>query len=142
MADTKELARRILELTDRHDWAGREALLTQDCEFVTPSGAAKGPAATTAYSVPFTVAFSGDHHGIELLASAGDTVVAEGTWSATHTGPLATPAGEVPATGIAVRLPFVVVLRTAGDGVASMHVYYDQLSFMAQLGLIPEPQAA
>jgi predicted ester cyclase len=142
MAESKELARRMMELTDRHDWAGREALMTQDCEFVTPNGATTGPAAATAYSAPFTVAFSGDRHQIEVLASAGDLVVAEGHWGATHTGPLATPDGDIPATGKSVRLPFVVVMRTAGERVASVHVYYDQLAFMAQLGLVPQPQAA
>jgi len=142
MADSKELARRMLELTDRHDWAGREALMTQDCEFVTPIGAAKGPAASTAYSTPFTVAFSGDRHEIEVLASAGDLVVAEGHWGATHTGTLSTPDGDIPATGKSVRLPFVVVVRTAGDLVSSVHVYFDQLAFLAQLGLLPQPQAA
>jgi hypothetical protein len=55
-----------------------------------------------------------------------------------------TPQGEVPATGREVALRFAVVVR--GDvelGQArSVHLYFDQLEFLGQLGLIPEPAAA
>ncbi len=36
--------------------------------------------------------------------SSGDLVVAEVRWRGTHTGPLATPDGEVPATGRSIDL--------------------------------------
>jgi ketosteroid isomerase-like protein len=142
MAHPEDLARRMLELTDRQDWPSREALLTEDCELVTPAGPLRGRAATTAFSAPFVGAFPDARHGIDLIASARDTVVVEGHWVGTHTGPLATPGGEVPATGRAIDLPYAVTMRVSGDLVASMHVYFDQLAFLAQLGLVPQPQAA
>ena len=142
MAHPEELARRILEVTDAQDWAAREALLTADCEFVTPAGPLRGRAATTAYSAPFVGAFPHSRHEMALLTAAGEIAVAEGVWTATHLGVLETPEGPVPATGRTVALPFVVVMRASGDLMASVHVYFDQLAFLAQLGLLPEPQAA
>lgn len=136
MADATQLARRMLEVTDAHDWASREALLTPDCEFVTPIGAMRGPAATTAYSAPFTAAFSGDRHEVEHVSAAGDVAIVEGHWVGTHTGAFMTPDANIPATGKSVRIPFVLVLRTAGELASSVHVYFDQLAFMAQLGLM------
>lgn len=142
MAHPEALARRALDLTDRQDWAAREALLTADCEFVTPSGAMHGPAAMTAYSEAFLGAFPGARHQADRIACEGDVAVVEGVWVGTHEGTLVTPDGEVPATGRTIRLPFVMILVASGDLVASLHVYFDQLSFLGQLGLLPQPQAA
>lgn len=140
--DVKELATRILELTDRHDWAGREALMTPDCDFLMPMAALKGPAAATAFSTGFMAAFTEDRHLVDLLVADGDVAVVEGRWLGTNSGPLVTPAGEAPATGKAVTLPFVMVVQAAGDRAASVRISFDQLGFMAQLGLLPELQAA
>lgn len=142
MADLKALATLALELTDRHDWAGREALLTPDCDFRTPAGVARGRAATTAYSQPFMTAFPDGRHLIDLITAGDDVAVVEGSWVATHTGPLSTPGGDVPATGTEITLPFVLVAQVEGELIASLHVYFDQLSFLAQLGLVPQPAAA
>jgi hypothetical protein len=67
-------------------------------------------------------------------------VVLEGAWIATHTGPLLTPGGEVPPTGRTINLPFAATMRVDGEHVASMHVYFDQLAFLDQLGLVPKPK--
>ncbi|MGH8917731.1 MAG: ester cyclase [Actinomycetes bacterium] len=140
--NSKELASRILELTDAQDWLGREALLTPDCEFMTPAGIAQGPAAVTAYSQPFARAFSVSRHNVDLIVATDDVVVVEGVWVGTHDGPLTTPDGDIPATGRPVSLPFTAIFQVSDDLAGSVHIYFDQLSFMAQLGLIPQPQAA
>jgi predicted ester cyclase len=142
MAAPESLARQALALTDESDWPAREALFTEDCEFVTPFGALRGPAATTAFSEPMMHAFPNGHHRIDVIIARGDVAVVEGVWVATHTGPLATPNGEVPATGRTVELPFMATLRAEGDRIGSIRVYFDQLGFLGQLGLVPEPSAA
>lgn len=142
MATPESLARRALALTDQQDWPARQALFTDDCEFVTPLAALRGPAATTAFSEPMMRAFPDACHRIDAIISNADCAVAEGVWLATHTAALATPDGEVPATGRTVDLPFVVMLRMRDDRIGSIHVYFDQLRFLGQLGLLPEPAAA
>ena len=142
MATPEALALEMLDLTDRHEWAAREALLTPDCDVVMPSAALRTPAAATAYSETFVGAFADARHRVDLVAASGDTVVVEGVWIGTHTGPLVTPDGEIPATGRPLNLPFAMTVRTDGERVASLHVYFDQLAFLTQLGLVPQPQAA
>ncbi len=142
MAHPETLARQMLELTDLQDWPAREAILTPDCVVTTPQGILRGPGETTAFSKPFVGAFSDARHSIDLVVSSGDDVVVEGVWVGTHTEPLVTPDGEVPATGKTINLPYVATLRASGDRIASLRLYFDQLTFMAQLGLLPQPQAA
>ena len=59
-------------------------------------------------------AFPQRRHELSLILEAGATVALEGEWVATHSGPLATPDGELPATGRTVRVPFAAVIRVAG----------------------------
>ena len=70
---------------------------------------------------------------------AGGRVVSPFTVTGTHDGPL----GTLPATGRAVRAGAVraVALRLAGRVVGG-DLYYDQLSLLTQLGLMPQPSHA
>ena len=55
----------------------------------------------------------------------------------THTGPFVTPMGEIPASDNTVVLDSCDVVHVDGDGmVRSWHTYFDQASFMAQLGIV------
>lgn len=68
----------------------------------------------------------------------GDWTIAELAFTGTHTGPLPGPGGEaIPATNKPVRLPYAVVSKFEGGEVTEEHEYWDQLGFMAQLGLAP-----
>jgi hypothetical protein len=70
------------------------------------------------------------------------TVVQEATFSGTHTGPLPTPdGGEIPATGRRLEADFVEVFVVADGLIRSDRIYYDQLEFMVQLGLVPDREA-
>jgi len=73
----------------------------------------------------------------------GDTIIVEGTYSGTQTGPLATPDGqEIPPSGRSFEFPFVDVY-VARDGKFVEHRgYWDNVTFMTQLGLMPEPASA
>jgi ketosteroid isomerase-like protein len=64
-------------------------------------------------------------------------VAAEARFTATHTGPLASPGGDIPPTDKPVALDYVDVTRFAGGRIASEHVYFDQVAFLSQLGLLP-----
>lgn len=72
---------------------------------------------------------------IEQMREAGDTVIVEGRFVGTHTGPLATPDGDVEPTGASVDLRFADVSRVQDGKIVSYHTYYDQLGLLSQLGL-------
>ena len=83
-------------------------------------------------------AISGTHTG-PLEAPTGETVPPTGT----HTAPLATPTGEsLPATGKRVRLRECDVAAVENGVVMSHRFYFDQMEFLAQLGLVPEGGAS
>ena len=131
----------MLQLTDQADLEARELLMTEDCEWAVPGYACTGRAGTTAFSRPMLAAFPDAAHQLDVVFADGDYVVVEGRWNGNHTGPLATPRGEIPATGRPLTLPFSMVTRFEGDLIASVHVYFDQMGFLAQLGLLPAPAA-
>ena len=65
----------------------------------------------------------------------GDTIIQEVTWSGTHTGPLVTPDGEIPATGNRQTTPAVIVSEYEGDQLKTSRHYFDLMGLMAQLGV-------
>ena len=70
---------------------------------------------------------------------AGDTVVARFTCRGTHDGPL----GPFPATGKPFALPLCELWHFDADGrVVGGDLYYDQVSLLMQLGLMPQPSDA
>jgi len=130
---------------DADDVDGFVAMQAADCEWSTPDGLLEGPEAVREYVQRWHDGFPGGVHTIERSYECGEsTVVAEGTWRGTHTGALQTPAGPVPATGRDVSLRFCVVVEgdLAAREAKRVSLHMDQLSFLAQLGLIPEPAQA
>jgi steroid delta-isomerase-like uncharacterized protein len=70
---------------------------------------------------------------------AGEAVVCTFTVTGTHDGPL----GPFPATGRAFALPLCELWRfDAGGRVVGGDLYYDQVSLLTQLGLLPQPSSA
>jgi predicted ester cyclase len=69
-------------------------------------------------------------------------VVVEFTGHGTHTGPLTTAAGSIPATGRSVTLHLCDVLEFREGKAFSQHHYLDTGAMMAQLGLATEQTAA
>lgn len=80
----------------------------------------------------------------ESLASfeVGDTAVDEGIFSGRNTGPLAFPDGtSVPATQKDIRMRGVDFATVQDGRITSYRLYFDQLEFLGQLGLLPEELA-
>jgi steroid delta-isomerase-like uncharacterized protein len=70
--------------------------------------------------------------------ATGNTVVLEVTWQGTHTGPLVSRQGTVPATGKHQTTRASWVLNFDGGKIKESRHYFDMLSFMQQLGIVPQ----
>jgi ketosteroid isomerase-like protein len=71
---------------------------------------------------------------------AGNVAIDEGYWTGTNTGSLHMPSGEtLPATGRTLRLRACDIATVDGGMITSHRFYYDQVDFMEQLDLLPEP---
>ena len=76
------------------------------------------------------------------ILEAGQTAALQYTVSGTHKGPLATPEGEIPATGKTLTSAGAVFSRLNAQGeVMEERRYYDVAGLLAQLGLTAERAA-
>jgi predicted ester cyclase len=73
------------------------------------------------------------------VVEGGDAVAIEARFKGTHRGALATPQGEIPASGNAIDVPFADFFQLADDKFVEHRVYWDQATMMAQLS--PPPPA-
>jgi steroid delta-isomerase-like uncharacterized protein len=73
---------------------------------------------------------------IHSAVTKGNTVVLEVTWRGTHTGPLQTPAGEIPATGKKFEVRACQVIEIDRNKAKSMRHYFDLTTLMQQLGVM------
>lgn len=133
-------AREIMDSVTRAVMAGdRDALrelYAADAVGVTPDvGRIVGRDAIADYLIEFRQAFPDMTFEMVAALETGDIAIDEAYLSATHTGALSTPDGEIAPTGKSVRLRECDVL-VARDGRAVEHrFYFDQLELLTQLGL-------
>ncbi|MBI4261530.1 MAG: ester cyclase [Actinobacteria bacterium] len=137
MGEAREVAERYFDVSTGGDVGAISELLTEDCDFVTPVGSVPA-AGVPAYLAAFVEALPDAAVEVETWVESADVVVAEGRYRGTHTGDLAGPQGTIPPTGRSIDIPFADVFRVRDGKVAAQHVYWDQMAFMAQLGLMPE----
>jgi predicted ester cyclase len=72
------------------------------------------------------------------MIAEGDKVVLRATFRGTHAGDFA---GLAP-TQRKVTQPFIIIYRVEGERIVEHWLSIDMLSFMQQLGAVPEPAAA
>jgi ketosteroid isomerase-like protein len=142
MIDARTLAERVFAVIDGQRWADYETVMHPDVEMTSPFATLHSATDWADFSRSFAVAMPDGAHTVTRVVQAGDRFAFEGHWTGTHTGPLSTPGGEVPATGRAVTMPFCAVGTQRDGRLSSVSVYLDQLAMLAQLGLVPEPEPA
>jgi ketosteroid isomerase-like protein len=139
LMNSSDLVLAMLRDSDAGDLDSFRARLTPDCEWINPMLTASSPDEIVAGIEGYRAAFPDYRHDVTLVFHQGSTVVLEGHWTGTNTGPLVMPDGELAPTGRSVRVPFAAVAGTRGDRIESVRVYLDPLGFMSQLGLVGEP---
>jgi len=102
----------------------------------------QGPDAIVELSKGWRKAFPDAKGTITKAIESADTVVLEIIREGTHTGELAGAQGSIPATRKRVRIPAVQVVSSKGDKVAETKHYFDQMTMLAQLGVLPAPATA
>ncbi len=117
--------------SDAEPWAA-------DAELVAPGGRASGREDVLGFLSAFHEAFPDLRLDITQLLADGPAAAAEGTIAGTHDGVLHTPNGDVAPTGRAVELRWAAVYATDGDTLKSEHLFFDQMDFLGQLGLLPD----
>lgn len=87
-------------------------------------------------------AFPDGHGEVVEALDAGDVAVMRVVWTGTQTGPMATPDGQVvPPTGQSFRVPACLVMRVRDGRVVAQDHYFDLMTLLVQLGVMPVPAA-
>jgi steroid delta-isomerase-like uncharacterized protein len=90
------------------------------------------------YFAETRAAFPDQRNELIALHHADDAVIVEFDLLGTHLGPLR----GIPATGRSFRTRMTAFFIFAGERIACERVYFDQLSILRQLGLVPgQPDA-
>ena len=136
--DNATLARRIYELFSNDDFDGVLELAAEDVEVVfVPAGQTfRGHEGFMQFMKSFKTAFPDIKLTITNQVATEDSVVSEFIASGTHTGPLMSPAGEIPPTGKRAEWPVCEVCRTRDGKLTSLHNYQDLATMLRQLGLV------
>ncbi len=137
----------LRSLIERHyhnlstgDVAAEDALFSPEVVTVEPAaGTIRGLDAFKAYAQAFRSAFPDGQHRLTSIVESGSLVAAEGTFSGTQQGPLRGAGGELPPTGRQVEFSFADFFEVEGGRIVRHRLYYDQVTFLTQLGLTPSP---
>jgi ketosteroid isomerase-like protein len=89
----------------------------------------------------YAAAFPDMHRELHDLYEIGDVVVVELSLNGTHKGPLALPAGTIPATGQQMHAPCCDVFRLRDGKVQSFNCYTAATIMLGQLGVLSNLEA-
>ena len=137
--DFVKAARGVVNAFNAGDWDGCKAALASDSVYdeIGTSRRMQGVAAIISAWQAWKQAMPDVKGTVDQAFASGDTVVIEITWMGTKTGPLQGPSGTIPATGKQQTARASWVLNFNGGKIKDSRHYFDMLSFMQQLGVIP-----
>ena len=143
MADNLTLARTLYEGWNERRFDDIAEAMAPDGKIVVVGTGDEfvGAEGTLRYNKQWHDGFPDGQITVDNMIASGDTVVVEFTGRGTHTGPLATSMGEIPATGRSLTLKLCDVLEFRDGKIAAQRTYFDTGSMMAQLGLMAEQPA-
>jgi len=137
MAELTNLIERMWTAVEAGRLDDVEALLDPDCHFKMPGVELRGAGGLRQLLAAYHTAFPDLRHRVVHQVEAGDTIALELEVTGTHTGPMTTPHGSVPATGTRVVWESCDYVRARNGRIVSWHVYHDPTAFYAALGIRP-----
>ncbi|WP_329546219.1 ester cyclase [Streptomyces sp. NBC_01356] len=141
MGQAREVMDRLTEaLTSTPDLKAVAELYAVDAVAFTPdAGEIHGRDDIVEYWRQMTDSVTGARYESVYATEVGDTAIDEGYYNGTNTGPLPLPSGEsLPATGKGVRIRGCDIATVEDGRIVSYRLYFDQMDFLGQLGLLPE----
>jgi steroid delta-isomerase-like uncharacterized protein len=135
------VAREFVDAFNAGDWERFERTLAADVAYEeTGTGRhVNGRPDYVELSRGWKTAFPDVVGEVRRVAATGDTVVQDVVWRGTHTGPLATASGEVPATGNHVEVDGCMWYDVGAGEVTRIRHFLDVLAILQQVGALPTP---
>lgn len=141
--ENKVIFRRIIEeLWNQQKLEVCDELFAADSDSPSVPGLPPGPEGVKMIAGMFLAAFPDLNVQIEIEIAEGDLVGGRLRQKGTHTGPMASPTGTIPASGKSVDFTEVAMLRIADGKVARSWYWTDMIGLLTQIGVISGPPAA
>ncbi len=132
----KDLIRRFSDVLNAAQWDALDDLLTEDFRRHSQATTEMQECSREEFEFllqGFLASFPDQRTSFDMLIAEGDMVAGYGTYSGTHLGPM----GDIPPTGKAGDLKMVGFFRIEGGKIAELWVEWDNMTMLAQLGLLP-----
>ena len=137
--DNIRIANEYVDALNAHDYDRLRAYHSEFFQSLMPGqpGPA-GEAGHRAFLEANWTAFPDLTFQITQTIASGDYVVDTWVGTGTHSGPMMTPAGaSVPPTGRKGSIPGIDLFEIKNGKIVRADVYFDTMTLMAQLGLVP-----
>lgn len=140
MGEAREVMDRLTAAATAGDAAAVAACYAVDAVAVTPdAGEVVGREAISSYMLGLAEAFPDMAYEYAQKHEVGNVAIDEGYVTGTNTGPLAVRPGEsLPPTGKQIRMRSCDFAEVEGGLITSHRLYFDQMDFLGQLGLLPD----
>ena len=140
MGNNADILRRLIEAHTGHDYDTVAGLLADDCEFIDCATGEKsvGRDAVMETFKKWESAFPDMEIDALNVVSTENGTAGEFLARGVQTGPL----GDIPATDKPVEEHFAIIGEVEGGKFTRMREYYDAMTLMTQLGLVPEAAKA
>jgi steroid delta-isomerase-like uncharacterized protein len=143
MSVNSELLDRYVERYNAGDLDAVMDLYAEDGVQNMPDGSFEGREAIRERLAQELSAFTDINHTVRSFVEQGDAFCDEWTFTGTHSAPLLLPDGrELAPTGKRVEIAGMEYCLMREGKLVMNTLYYDTLSVLGQLGLVPEPALA
>ena len=138
--ENKRLALTVIEALNARDLDPWSQKLSDDYAAEYPGVSTLNKTHSIGYNERFVVAFPDTHSKVHSVVAQGDQVFIHWTVSGTQAERLATVTGRtIPPTRRKATVSGVLLTEVRDGKIAREHWYWDQLSLLAQLGILAHP---
>ena len=134
-----KIAREQIDAFNTGDWERLRAGLASDSRYdeLGTQRTIEGPDRIVDLFKAWKQAFPDAVGTITNAVAGGDMVALEVTWNGTHTGPLTTAEGTIPASGKRQETPAAFFFTFVGNKIKASRHYFDSLTLLKQIGAQP-----
>ena len=131
-----KLARKQVDAFNSGDWEQMRALLASDSRYdeLGTQRKIEGSEKIIELFKGWKTAFPDAVGTVTSAVGGGNMAVLEVTWKGTHTGPLVTADGTIPASGKSQETPAACFFTFEGDKIKESRHYFDSMTLLKQIG--------
>ena len=140
MDEVVKLARKQVDAFNTGDWEQVRAGLASDSRYDELGTQRKIDGAEKIVELlkAWKTAFPDAVGTVTSAVATGNTAALELTWKGTHSGPLGTAEGTIPASGKHQETPAAIFFTFEGDKIKESRHYFDSLTLLKQIGAQPK----